>query len=291
MSADYALELHGVCKRYRGFCLDEVSFNLPRGYIGGLIGPNGSGKTTIIKLIMNLARREAGEIRVFGLDNRRDQVAVRSRIGFVYDVPGFWDDQTLALHRRALGAFYPRWSDATFDRLAGEFGLPLDRKFKTLSAGMKTKFALAMALSHEADLLIMDEPTAGLDPVFRRELLQRLSAILQDEGKSILFSTHITSDLERVADFITFVRNGRIAFSMPRHDLFDAWAIVKGDAAVLARLDPETVRGTRHRSTGAEALVSDAGAARRALGPSAVIERPRLDEVMVLMEGEAAHAT
>jgi ABC-2 type transport system ATP-binding protein len=290
MSADFALELHGVGKRYRGFRLDDVSFTLPRGYIGGLIGPNGSGKTTIIKLIMNLVRRDAGEIRVFGLDNRRDGVAVRSRIGFVYDVPGFWDDQPLALHRRALGAFYPRWSDATFDRLAGEFGLPLDKKFKTLSAGMKTKFALAMALAHEADLLIMDEPTAGLDPVFRRELLQRLSAILQDEGKSILFSTHITSDLERVADFITFVRNGRIAFSMPRHELFDAWAIVRGDLAALGRLDPATVKGMRQRSTGAEALVSDAAAARRALGASAVIERPRLDDVMVLMEGEAADA-
>ena len=290
MSADHALELHGVRKTYRGFRLDDVAFSLPRGYIGGLIGPNGSGKTTIIKLIMNLVRREAGEIRVFGLDNRRDEVAVRSRIGFVYDVPGFWDDQTLAAHRRALGAFYPRWSDATFNRLAGEFDLPLDKKFKTLSAGMKMKFALAMALSHEADLLILDEPTAGLDPVFRRELLQRLSAVLQDEGKSILFSTHITSDLERVADFITFVRSGRIVFSLPRHDLFDRWAVVKGDAAVLARLDPATIRGSRRRSLGAEVLVSDAASARRAVGSSAVIERPRLDEVMVLMEGEAAHA-
>jgi ABC-2 type transport system ATP-binding protein len=215
---------------------------------------------------------------------------VRSRIGFVYDVPGFWDDQTLAAHRRALGAFYPRWSNATFDRLAGEFDLPLDRKFKALSGGMKTKFALAMALSHEADLLIMDEPTAGLDPIFRRELMQRLSAILQDEGKSILFSTHITSDLERVADFITFVRNGRIAFSLPRHELFDAWAVVKGGANVVARLDPATVKGARRRAGGAEALVSDAASARRAVGASALVERPRLDEVMVLMDGEAAHA-
>lgn len=290
MSANHALELHGVRKTYRGFRLDDISFSLPRGFIGGLIGPNGSGKTTIIKLIMNLVRREAGEIRVFGLDNRRDEVAVRSRIGFVYDVPGFWDDQPLAAHRRALGAFYPRWSDATFNRLAGEFSLPLDAKFKTLSGGMRMKFALAMALSHDADLLIMDEPTAGLDPVFRRELLQRLSAILQDEGKSILFSTHITSDLERVADFITFVRGGRVAFSLPRHELFDGWAIVKGDAAVLARLDPSTVKGTRRRSVGAEVLVSDAASARRAIGASAVVERPRLDDVMVLMDGEAAHA-
>jgi len=136
----------------------------------------------------------------------------------------------------------------------------------------------------------MDEPTAGLDPIFRRELMQRLSAILQDEGKSILFSTHITSDLERVADFITFVRNGRIAFSLPRHELFDTWAIVKGGADVLARLDPSTVKGARRRAGGAEVLVSDVTSARRAVGASALVERPRLDEVMVLMDGEAAHA-
>ena len=163
MTPDHVLELRGVRKSYPGFTLKDVSFTLPRGVIGGLIGPNGSGKTTIIKLIMNLVRREAGEIRVFGLDNRANEIAVKSRIGFVYDVPGFWDDQSLDSQRRALGAFYPRWSDGTFRRLAGEFGLPLDKKYKALSHGARTKFALAMALSHEADLLIMDEPTAGLE--------------------------------------------------------------------------------------------------------------------------------
>ena len=290
MTTDLALELRGVRKAYKGFVLKDVSFTLPRGYIGGLIGPNGSGKTTIINLIMNLVRRDAGEVRVFGMDNIRDEVAVRSRIGFVYDVPGFWDDQTLRRHQRALGAFYPRWSDATFIRLAAEFGLPLEKTFKSLSGGMKTKFALAMALSHEADLLIMDEPTAGLDPIFRRELLQRLSALLQDEGKSILFSTHITSDLDRVADYVTFVRRGEIVFSLPRMDLLESWAIVKGTAAELARLDQSTVKGLRHRATGGEALVSDVASARRVLGPAAVIERPRLEDVMVLMDGEAAHA-
>ena len=221
MTADYALEVTGLRKRYKGFALKDVSFQLPRGYIGGLIGPNGAGKTTIIKLIMNLVRRDGGEIQVFGLDNRADEADIKSRIGFVYDVPGYWDDKSLDAHRRALAPFYPRWSDETFERLCGEFDLPLDRKFDALSQGMQTKFALAMALSHEADLLIMDEPTAGLDPVFRRELLQRLSALLQDERKSILFSTHITSDLARVADFITFVRNGEIAFSLPKDQLLD----------------------------------------------------------------------
>ncbi len=290
MTTDYALELHGVGKRYPGFVLKDVSFTLPRGAIGGLIGPNGAGKTTIVKLIMNLVRRDAGEIRVFGLDNRASEVEVRSRIGFVFDVPGFWDDRSLDAHRRALGAFYPRWSDQTFRRLAGEFALPLDAKFKTLSHGAKTKFALAMALSHEADLLIMDEPTAGLDPVFRRDLLKRFSALLQDEGKSILFSTHITSDLERIADTITFVREGRIAFSLTRDELLDGWAVVRADAGVVGEIDARILRGQRTRAFGVEALVSDADAARRAVGTRGVVDQVTLDDVMVLMAGEGRRA-
>jgi len=290
MTPEYALELRGVRKTYRGFALKDVSFALPRGHIGGLIGPNGSGKTTIIKLIMNLIRRESGEIRVFGLDNRKAEIEVKSRIGFVYDVPGFWDDQSLDSQRRALGAFYPGWSDDTFHRLAREFGLPLDKKYKALSHGAKTKFALAMALSHGADLLIMDEPTAGLDPVFRRELLKRLSALLQDEGKSILFSTHITSDLERVADVITFIRSGEIVFSLTRDELLDGWGLVRGDERVIRELDPRLLRGVRHRALGVEALVSDADAVRRVVGTRAVVDKVTLDEVMVLMAGENAHA-
>jgi ABC-2 type transport system ATP-binding protein len=290
MTTDLALELRGVRKSYPGFVLKDISFTLPRGVIGGLIGPNGAGKTTIVKLIMNLVRRDGGDIRVFGLDNRRSEVEVKSRIGFVYDVPGYWDDQTLDSHRRALGAFYPRWSDETFRRVAAEFGLPLDKKYKALSHGARTKFALAMALSHEADLLVMDEPTAGLDPVFRRELLKRLSALLQDEGKSVLFSTHITSDLEKVADLITFVRAGEIVFSLTRDELLDGWAIVRAEASVIGEIDPRMLKGQRQRPFGVEALVSDAEAARRAVGSRGVVDRVTLDDVMVLMTGERRHA-
>ena len=290
MTADYAIEVTGLRKRFRGFALNDVTFQLPRGYIGGLIGPNGAGKTTIIKIIMNLVRPEAGAVKVFGLDHRAHEVEVKSRIGFVYDVPGFWDDMSLNAHRRALGPFYPRWSDETFDRLASEFALPLNKHFKTLSHGMQTKFALVMALSHDADLLIMDEPTAGLDPVFRRDLLQRLSALLQDEGKSVLFSTHITSDLARIADFITLVRNGEVAFSLPKDELLDHWAVAKGDASLLSRIDPAILRGSRQRAFGVEALVSDASALRHGVGSEVVVDKATLDDVMVLMTAEDRHA-
>jgi len=290
MTSDYAIEVTGLRKRFKGFALNDVTFNLPRGFIGGLIGPNGAGKTTIIKTIMNLVRADAGAVRIFGLDHRAHEVEVKSRIGFVYDVPGFWGDMSLNAHRRALGPFYPRWNDEVFDRLASEFALPLTKPFKALSHGMQTKFALAMALSHDADLLIMDEPTAGLDPLFRRELLQRLSALLQDAGKSVLFSTHITSDLSRIADFITLIRHGEVAFSLPKDELLDQWAVARGDAAMLSRIDPAILRGSRRRAFGVEALVSDVAALRHGLGPEVVIDKPSLDDVMVLMTGEDAHA-
>jgi ABC-2 type transport system ATP-binding protein len=291
MTTDNALELRGVGKRYRRFALRDVSFSVPRGYVCGLVGPNGAGKTTIIKLIMNLVRRDAGDIRVFGLDNRADEVAAKSRIGFVYEAPGFWDDRTLDAQRRVLGPFYPSWDDRAFDRLAAEFELPMRERFGRLSRGTKMKFALAMALAHHADLLVLDEPTAGLDPVFRREFLRRLSTLLQDQGKSVLFSTHITSDLDRIADYITFVHRGAVAFSLPRTELLDTWGIVRGDERALRGLDPAIVRGRRAGPFGVEVLVSNAREAARAAGASAVVDRPSLEDVMVLMAGESGHAS
>jgi ABC-2 type transport system ATP-binding protein len=287
---DYALEVTGLRKSYKGFALKNVSFQLPRGYIMGLIGPNGAGKTTVIKLVMNLVRREAGEIKVFGLDNRKAGSEVRSRVGFVYDFPCFHEDATLDDHKSVIAPFYPRWSEETFERLAREFELPRDKKFKALSHGMQTKFALVLALSHDADLLVLDEPTAGLDPVFRRELLQRLSALLQDEGKSVLFSTHITTDLERVADFVTFIRDGEIAFSLPKDQLLEAWGIVRGDERAIEALDGETRKGLRRGPYGVEVLTSNVDEARRRCGPGVVVDRPSLEDIMVLMTGEGSRA-
>jgi ABC-2 type transport system ATP-binding protein len=195
--SDLALQLESVGKAYRGFALQEVCFELPRGYIMGLIGANGAGKTTILKLIMNLVRRDTGQIRVFGQDNIQHEAEIKSKIGFVYDLPRFYDDAKLVDIARAVAPFYPKWDQARFDSLVAEFGLPLRKKFKKLSAGMKTQFALCLALSHDSDLILMDEPTSGLDPIVRRELLDKLRAILQDDRKSILFSTHIRSRAHR----------------------------------------------------------------------------------------------
>ncbi len=283
---DLALELDGVHKSYRDFALEDVSFQIPRGHICGLIGPNGAGKTTIIKLIMNLLRRDSGRITVLGQDNIEHEAEIKAKIGFVYDEPHFYDDARLAGIARAVAPFYPGWDQTRFDQLTGEFGLPMRKRFKKLSAGMKTQFALSLALSHDAELIIMDEPTSGLDPIVRRELLDRLRDILQDDRKSILFSTHITSDLERIADYITCVRKGRVVFSKSRDDLLEHWGVVKADAATLDGEVRPLLRGIQRGPHGCEALTDDVRAARAVLPPQAVVERATLEDIVVLLQGE-----
>ena len=287
---EQALQLSGLRKSFEGFTLNDVSFNLPKGFVMGLVGPNGAGKTTIIKLIMNLITPEAGEIKILGLDHRKQEAEARAQIGFVYDVMPFYGDVSLRDTKRAIAPFYPKWNESLFQELASSFDLPLKKKVKKLSQGMRTKFALALALSHEAELLILDEPTTGLDPVFRRELLHGLSGLLQDEGKSVLFSTHITSDLERIADYVTFIRDGSVLLTESREELREVWGIVKGDESMVSGLDGELWRGSRRAPHGMDVLTSDAAAARRALGDSVLVERASFEDIVVLLGGEVHHA-
>ncbi|HPR62958.1 MAG TPA: ABC transporter ATP-binding protein [Thermoanaerobaculia bacterium] len=274
------LEIQNLRKEYEGFTLSDVSFSIPKGYIMGLIGPNGAGKTTIIKLILNLILRDAGEIQIFGRDNRADEISIKDRIGFVHDAPIFYDYLSLQKIASIIRPFYSRWDDEIFTRLSGEFELSLKKKFKDLSRGMKMKFALVLAFSHHADFIIMDEPTSGLDPVFRRELLERLSEMLQDEEKSILFSTHITSDLERIADYITFIKDGKIVFSTSKDEILDQWGVVRGGNDQLNPEVQSLLQGCRVGEFGFEGITSDAASARRLLNDRAVVERATLDDIM-----------
>jgi len=275
-----AIEINGLRKNYRGFSLGDVTFDVPQGYIMGLIGPNGAGKTTIIKAIMNLIRRHAGEIKVFGLDNLEHEPEVKSRIGFVYDTPCFPGDVKLENIRSALAPFYTGWDNRLFLGLANEFKLPLAKTFKKLSHGQKTRFALALALSHDADLILMDEPTAGLDPVFRLELLDRLQGIMQNEGKTILFSTHITTDLERIADYIAFVDKGKIVFTASMTDIQHRWGIVRSAEENFPTADIPGLRGFFRRAHSLEALSSDMAGAQKTFGNRAVYDKASLEDIM-----------
>jgi len=283
-----ALEIKGLRKEYNGFFLKDISFSLPQGYVMGLIGPNGAGKTTIIKLILNLIKKKAGEIRVFGMDNLKQEIEMKSRIGFIHEVPSFYGYMKLERVKSIVSRFYPAWDDKLFSRLCGEFKLPLGKKISSLSRGMNTKFALALALSHDADLLLMDEPTSGLDPVFRMELMERLSEIIQDEQKAVLFSTHITSDLERTADYITYIQGGEIIFSSTKDKVREDWAIVKGENELLTDEILPLFKGIRKSQYGFKALTSDIEKVRRQLsGQNLIVEKASLDEIMFfLSKGE-----
>ncbi len=285
---DDALTITGLRKSYPGFLLNDVSFSLPRGYIMGLIGPNGAGKTTVIKLILNLVRREAGHVTVLGRDNRADEAWVKSRLGFVLDTPSFYRYLSVGRTASVVSGFYPDWDAALFRKLAGEFGLPLGKRVGSLSRGTLMKLSLALALSHRAEFLLLDEPTSGLDPVFRRELLERLSALIHDGRTSILFSTHITSDLERLADYLTFLRKGEVVFSATREEIRDAWLLVKGGPELLEDRYRPLFRAVKKTEFGVQALTSRAGEARRSLaGLQVLFERPTLDEIVFFVSKEA----
>jgi len=270
-----------VTKSYGEFRLDRVSFAVKRGYIHGFIGRNGAGKTTTIKLLMNLMRRDGGDIRVFGLDNVRHEKEIKQRLGFVYADSHFYEDLSLDDMKRIVASNYRGWDERSYRRYLDLFELPARKKIKHLSRGMKVKYAIALALSHDADLLVMDEPTAGLDPVVRREILELMSDVIQHEEKTIFFSTHITSDLEQIADYVTFIHDGRIQFSLPKDELLERYVLVKGGKELLDRDTRQLFVGLREHRYGFEGLAADVRGAREWFGTEAVYEKPSLEDIMV----------
>ncbi|WP_432409380.1 ABC transporter ATP-binding protein [Wukongibacter sp. M2B1] len=276
------LELNNVRKEYKDFILKDISFTLNRGYIMGFIGPNGAGKSTTIKLIMNLLKKNNGEIKILGLDNIKHENEIKQRIGFVYDENHFYEELTLKQMKNATAGFYVNWSDRLYHKYMINFNLKEDKKIKELSKGMLMKFSLVLALSHDAELIIMDEPTSGLDPVFRSEFLDILMDIIQDENKAILFSTHITTDLEKIADYITFINDGSLIFSKTKDELLDSYGIVKGSKELLNDTLRESLVGIKYNKFGFEALTTETIKLRRSYRDELVIERPTLEDIMLL---------
>lgn len=251
------LKVKNLTKEFKNFRLKDVSFNLEPGYIMGFIGPNGSGKTTTIKLIMNIFKRDSGSIEIFGRDNIKFEKEIKNRIGFVYDESHFYEDLTIRQMKNIVAPFYTEWNEEIFQKYIKDFSLDDKLKIKKLSKGMKMKFSLSLALSHNADLIIMDEPTSGLDPIFRREILDILYEVIQDENKSIFFSTHITTDLEKIADYITFINDGQIVFSETKDKILESYVIVKGGNELLNSKSRKEFIGIRETNVGFEALTDN----------------------------------
>lgn len=221
-----ALEVTGLTKVYPEFTLDKVSFCVPQGHISGLIGRNGAGKSTTIKGILRLIAAE-GDVAVFGGDIIKDEMEVKQIIGYVGGGFRYYPMNTLAAIRKAYAPFYPTWNQGKYKKFLAQFGLSERKKVKELSEGMKVKFALALALSHEAKLLIMDEPTSGLDPLSREEFCDIILQLVRDEGVSVLFSTHITSDLMRIADDIVYISQGKLLAACPLKELLGKYRLAR----------------------------------------------------------------
>jgi ABC-2 type transport system ATP-binding protein len=278
---DPVLELVGVSKHYDGFSLRDVTFSLERGYIMGFIGPNGAGKSTTIKLILNLVKKSGGQIRLFGLDHIEHELEIKDRIGFVNDDNLYYEDLTVREMKNVVRGFYSKWDEGAFSRYLKDFNLPSDKPIKQLSKGMKMKFSLAIALSHNAELLIMDEPTSGLDPLVRNELLDILQTVIEDGDKSVFFSSHITSDLDKIADYITFIHNGSVLLSMTKEELLEEYCVAKGGREALAALDRGKLIGVKEQAFGFEALARREDVA--GTGAGIVMEKPTLEDLMLYM--------
>lgn len=226
------LSVNKLCKKYDRFSLKDVSFQIPKGCIMGFVGRNGAGKSTTIKCIMDLIGFDSGTIEVFGLDSRRSPGEIRKRVGYVSEEQYFYEGMTAGWTVDFFGGFYPNWDRNLSGSLMKRFDIDPAKKVSELSKGMKMKLALAIALGHRPELLILDEPTSGLDPVIRNELLELLLEIVQDEDCSIFFSSHITSDIEKIADYVTFIDGGRIIISDEKDAILDRWRLFKVENSI-----------------------------------------------------------
>ena len=282
-----SIEIRGLCKSYGDFALRDVNLTLPGGTIMGLIGENGAGKTTTIKCILNLIRRDEGTITLLGHDNQREERAAKLEVGVVLDECFFHDSLRPRDLKRILGPVYPAWDNGLYEDYLKKFRLPEDKYIKEFSRGMKMKLSLAAALAHHPKLLILDEATAGLDPVVRDEILDEFLGFICDEDHAILISSHITSDLEKAADYITYLHQGRVALSQPKDELLDRYGRVGCSAADLAAIQPGDLLRVRRGTFGCEGLTADREAFRRKY-PGLTVDPATLEDIMLFIgKGES----
>ena len=276
------IEMRGVTKRYRDFALEGLDLTLPAGCVLGLVGENGAGKSTAIRLMMDATGRDAGEVRIFGVDNRsREFRALKEDIGVVLDetcVPEFITAEKLG---RIMADTYQNWDMAAYDGWLERFRLPREKKFKAFSRGMAMKLGIAVALSHNARLLLLDEATSGLDPMVRDELLEVFADFASREDHAVLLSSHIVSDLEKICDYIAFLHRGKLKLCEEKDVLLDRYGLLKCTREVLDQVDPAAVHGRRVTAYGAEALVE-----RDRVPGGLLVERATLEDIILYLVKE-----
>lgn len=279
-----ALELQGVTKQYGDFTLDHVSFTVPKGSIVGLIGENGAGKSTTINAVLGLIHTQEGTVRLLG--SKGPEEVNREEVGVVFDGNNYPTMLTPRQMGKVFPGLYRSWDEGKYREILERFQIPENKKIKEFSKGMKMKYSIAVAFSHHVKLLILDEATSGLDPIMRDEVLDMLLEFIQDEDHAVLVSSHITSDLEKVADYIVFLHRGKIIFSSPKDDLLENYGIIKCGADQFAKIRKEDILSYRKLDCEWQALVANRHEAKKKY-PQALVVPASLDEIMLLyVKGE-----
>ena len=281
---DNILELHQVCKTFprTNFTLDHVSFSIPYGSIMGFVGENGAGKTTTIGCVLNTVSKDSGTIKIFGKELADTDTELKEKIGVVYDgdnFPAYWTAEQLS---DVMQGLYANWDNDLFKKYLNDFRLLPNQKIKSYSRGMTMKLAVAAALSHHPQLLILDEATSGLDPIMRDDMLDVFLEFVQDENHSILLSSHITSDLEKIADYITFIHNGKLIMAASKNDLVYNFAVMRCKESQFLELDPGDILAYRKRDYQIDVLVSNGKEIQRKYR-NAVVDHVSVDEIMLLL--------
>jgi len=275
-----------VNKKLGDFQLQNINFKVKKGHITGFIGPNGAGKTTVIKLIMNLMKPDYGDIKVFDKEIDADPKSIKQRIGFVYADNNYYDHLNPNEIKSVVAPFYDRWDDDIFLHYIKKFKLPLKKKTKKFSTGMRMKLSLAIALSHDADLILLDEPTSGLDPIFRANFLEYLKGIIQDEEKTVFFSSHIISDLEQIADYVICIDNGQIIFNNRKDYLLDSYYFLTGPNSALNTLNKENLIGMRQSAFNFKALTNNQAEINEATRHKVSVRQATLEEIIIYTIGD-----
>lgn len=281
-----ALEIKNISKTYKNFKLDDISFVLPCGHIMGLIGENGAGKSTIINCILDIIEKDSGSISVLGQKNDKNNVSLKENIGVVLDASDVYDNYTVKQVENIMKDVYKQWNHEVYDYYIQKFALPLNKIIKDFSRGMKMKMAITIALSHQPKLLILDEATSGLDPIMRDEILDVFMEFVQDENHAILLSSHISSDLEKIADYITFIHEGKLILSTSKDELIYEYGLMKCRNDEFDKIEKEDIICYRIKTYEVEILVKDREKMAKKY-PNCIVDPTKLDDIMMLyVKGE-----
>ena len=284
--SDNSLKVENLSKKYDDFLLDKVSFYVPKGNIVGLIGENGAGKSTTINTMLDIIERDSGDIYILDSEKNKINNSIREKIGVVFDGNNFPEDLTPQKLNNVLKAIYTNWEENKFYEFIEKFNLPQNKKIKNFSRGMKMKLSISVALSHKAELLILDEATSGLDPIVRDDILDILLDFVQDEKNSILISSHITSDLEKVADYIVFIHKGKVIFEETKDNLIYNYGIMKCKTKEFDSVDKKDIIRFRKMDYGYEILVKNKNEMERKY-PNFVMDNIKIEDIMLMyVKGE-----